>query len=94
MDAFLLPGQTSGLTETTYTTWYNAYAGGTTFTAQNSLIITSQISTSTFFYEPYVFPGLKVASLTPGEIVVMVILRDSEADVRVGQDYLPLTVYQ
>jgi hypothetical protein len=57
---------------TYYTTWYNAVIGTTTFPCENSVVESFTIDTSTSFFETYVFPGLTVTSLTPGEIIVMV----------------------
>jgi len=67
----LVPSITVPLTY--YTTWYNAFVGGKTYPAQNSAVATFAITTSTYVYEQYVFPGLTVTSLTPGQLIVMVL---------------------
>ena len=57
------------------TTWFTAAINGTEYPASNSEVISfADAETNTIIYKTYVFPGVTVTSLTPGENIELVIL--------------------
>ena len=55
------------------TQWFVATANGTSYPAENSIVMSGQtITATTNIYSSVIFPGLTVTQLTPGEAITLV----------------------
>ena len=59
-------------TPTYYTQYYTATVSGEPYPAQNSIVLTEIITSTTYLYFPVTFPGLTVTQLSPGEAITLV----------------------